>query len=135
MSKPATALLAESLPPKVLQIMRSADGGNGLADAPLRWSAKSCTTVDTGDWFFRAPLFAALVGEQFVLVADGPQPLVRVFPEAVLRRAIYNHVTGELAFGATPSSNRLARATFDIPGLRLEPLAAKALLDLVGPAS
>ena len=93
------------------------------ADLPVRWAARSGTLVDTGRWFRRAPLFAAILGDRFAIVAAGPRPLVRVVPAAALGRAVYNHVTGELAFPPVTSGP-------PFPSLRLDPLVARSLLTL-----
>ena len=93
------------------------------ADLPVRWAARSATRVDTGRWFGRAPLFAAVLGDRFALVAPGPRPLVRVIPATALGRAVYNHVTGELAFPPVPSGP-------PFPSLGLDPLLARSLLEL-----
>ena len=93
------------------------------ADLPIRWAARSNTQVDTGRWFRRAPLVAAVLGDRFAVVATGPRPLVRVVPAAALGRAVYNHVTGELAFPPVTSGP-------PFPSLRLDPLLARSLLTL-----
>jgi hypothetical protein len=93
------------------------------ADLPVRWAARSNTLVDTGRWFRRAPLFAAVLGDRFAIMATGPRPLVRVVPAAALGRAVYNHVTGELAFPPVTSGP-------PFPSLRLDPLLARSLLEL-----
>jgi hypothetical protein len=93
------------------------------AEAAVRWSAKTGTARDTGSWLRRAPVFAAVVGDRFALVAAGPRPFVRVLPAAALGRAVYNHVTGELAFPAVATGAA-------IPSLKLDPLLARSLLDL-----
>jgi hypothetical protein len=93
------------------------------ADLPVRWAARSNTLGDTGRGFRRAPLFAAILGDRFALVATGPRPLVRVVPAAALGRAVYNHVTGELAFPPVTSGP-------PFPSLRLDPLVARSLLTL-----
>ena len=98
------------------------------ADLPVRWAARSGTLVDTGRWFRRAPLFAAILGDRFAIVAAGPRPLVRVVPAAALGRAVYNHVTGELGFPPVPSGP-------DIPPVRLDPLLARALVALASPST
>jgi hypothetical protein len=92
------------------------------ADLPVRWAARSGTRVDTGGWFGRAPLYAAVLGDRFVLVATGPRPLVRVVPATALGRAVYNHVTGELAFPPVTSGPAF-------PSIRLDPLGARSLLE------
>lgn len=110
---------------------------SAAADGPVRWSATTGTRIDTGRWFRRSPVAAQVVGDRFVLTADGPRPFRRVLPISALRRAVYNHVTGELAFPARPSATAAAQqadATTDIPGLLLDSLAARDLLDLVAAA-
>jgi hypothetical protein len=106
-------------------------------DEPIRWSATTGTRIDTGRWFRRSTVAAQVVGDRFVLTADGPRPFRRVLPVSALRRAVYNHVTGELAFPARPSATTAAPQpdpTTDIPGLLLDSLAARELLDLVAAA-
>ena len=105
-------------------------------DGPVRWSATTGTRIDTGRWFRRAPVAAALVGDRLVLSADGPRPFRRVLPAAALRQAVYNHVTGELAFPVRPETGAGPKpeAASDVPGLLLDPLAARALLDLAATA-
>ncbi|NDC63216.1 MAG: hypothetical protein EBZ59_04345 [Planctomycetia bacterium] len=107
------------------------------AAGPVRWSATTGTRVDTGRWFRRAPVSAALVGDRLVLSAEGPRPFRRVLPASALGRAVYNHVTGELAFPAPqPGGAGPQPATpSDVPGLLLDALAARELLDIAAAAS
>lgn len=111
---------SQALPGDVQETLRSQ--APAAADLPVRWAARSGTLVDTGRWFRRAPLFAAVLGDRFALVASGPRPLVRVVPASALGRAVYNHVTGELAFPPVTSGP-------PFPSLRLDPLLARSLLD------
>ena len=64
-----------------------------------------------------------MLGDRFAIMATGPRPLVRVVPAAALGRAVYNHVTGELAFPPVTSGP-------PFPSLRLDPLLARSLLEL-----
>jgi len=114
-------LSSQALPGDVQDTLRA--HAPAAADLPVRWAARSNTFVDTGRWFRRAPLFAAILGDRFALVATGPRPLVRVVPAAALGRAVYNHVTGELAFPPVTSGD-------PFPSLRLDPLIARSLLTL-----
>lgn len=116
-----TATLSPALPGDVQKTLRS--HAPTAADLPVRWAARSNTLVDTGRWFRRAPLFAAVLGDRFALVASGPRPLVRVVPASALGRAVYNHVTGELAFPPVTSGP-------PFPSLQFDPLLARSLLDL-----
>lgn len=110
----------DTLPAAVLDTLRAR--APAAAELPVRWAARSGTRVDTGGWFGRAPLYAAVLGDRFVLVATGPRPLVRVVPATALGRAVYNHVTGELAFPPVTSGP-------PFPSLRLDPLSARSLLE------
>ena len=120
---------------------RAANGAAAPGGDAVRWSATTGTTVDTGRWLRRAPLSASLVGNRLVLSAEGPRPYRRVLPATAVRHAVYNHVTGELAFPRGPESNATGRqaapasatpaGAADLPGLLLDPLAARTLLDLV----
>lgn len=120
-SSPRELLSSQALPGDVQDTLRA--HSPAAADLPVRWAARSSTLVDTGRWFRRAPLFAAILGDRFALVAAGPRPLVRVVPAAALGRAVYNHVTGELAFPPVTSGP-------PFPSLRLDPLIARSLLTL-----
>jgi len=115
------ATAPESLPVDVQETLRA--HSPTAADLPVRWAARSGTLVDTGRWFRRSPLFAAILGDRFAVVAPGPRPLVRIVPAAALGRAVYNHVTGELAFPPVTSGP-------PFPSLRLDPLIARSLLTL-----
>lgn len=112
---------SQPLPGDVHETLRA--HAAAAADLPVRWAARSGTLVDTGRWFRRAAVFAAVLGDRFAIVATGPRPLVRVVPAAALGRAVYNHVTGELAFPPVTSGP-------PFPSLRLDPLLARSLLDL-----
>ena len=116
-----TAMLSPALPGDVQDTLRA--HAPAAADLPVRWAARSGTLVDTGRWFRRAPLFAAILGDRFAIVAAGPRPLVRVVPASALGRAVYNHVTGELAFPPVTSGP-------PFPSLQFDPLLARSLLDL-----
>jgi len=113
-----------TLPPDVRELL----AGQGLDAADLRFAAASATKVDTGGWLRAAPLFAAVVGERFVLAAAGPRPLVRILPLSALSRAVYNHVTGELAFSPVKSGP-------PVPAVRIDPLLARSLFGLLPPPS
>jgi len=89
----------------------------------LRWHARSGTKLDTGRWLARAPLHAAVCGDRFALAAAGPRPYVFIAPVAVLSRAVYNHVTGELSL-PQPAGGPA------VPPVRLDPLLASSLLSL-----
>jgi len=120
-ASPGHSLPVEALPGDVHETLRA--HAPTAADLPLRWAVRTGTRVDTGRWLRRMPLFAAVVGDRFALVAAGPRPLVRVVPAAALGRAVYNHVTGELAFPPVTSGP-------PFPSLRLDPLIARSLLTL-----
>lgn len=113
---------SQPLPGDVHETLRA--HAAAAAGLPVRWAARSGTLVDTGRWFRHAAVFAAVLGDRFAIVATGPRPLVRVVPAAALGRAVYNHVTGELAFPPVTSGP-------PFPSLRLDPLLARSLLDLV----
>jgi hypothetical protein len=111
---------AATIPPDVRDLL----AGHGLAPAEVRFAAASATRIDTGGWLRGANLFLAVVGERFVLAAAGPRPLVRVLPLSALARAVYNHVTGELAFPPVKSGP-------SVPTLRIDPFLARSLFDLL----
>jgi hypothetical protein len=112
---------AHELPPAVRRLI--------AAEAePVSWALRSGTTVDTGSWLRRAPLFAAVVGDRFVLAADGPRPFLRTVPVAALQRAVYNHVTGELALPAKAAA--AAENAPGVHGLRIDPFAARTLVEI-----
>lgn len=92
----------------------------------VRWQARSGTRIDTGSWLRRAPLHAVVHGDRLALVAAGPRPYVLDLPVAALSRAVYNHVTGELAFRRTAADPA-------VPPLRLDPLVARSLLAFAPP--
>lgn len=109
-----------TLPPDVRELL----AGHGLDLADLRFAAASTTKVDTGGWLRAAPLFAAVVGARFAIAAAGPRPVVRIVPLTALSRAVYNHVTGELAFPPVKSGP-------PVPAIQLDPLLARSLFGLV----
>lgn len=131
MTTPASpAAVGSPLPGHLAAIVRSRTGGAAVADLPVRWLAETDTRVDTGGWLGGAPLTAAVVGESLVLVADGPRPFARVVPATALRQGVYNHVTGELAFFTQAPGGPAAEIAPGVHGLRIGPLAARALADL-----
>jgi len=109
-----------ALPPGIGELL----AGHGLDAAGLRFAAASTTRVDTGGWLRGTPLFVAVVGERFVLAAAGPRPLVRILPLSAVSRAVYNHVTGELAFPPVTSGP-------PVPAVRIDPLLARSLFGLL----
>ena len=115
---------AATLPPEICQLL----AGHGLNAAKARFAAASATRVDTGGWLRGAPLFLAVVGDRFVLAAAGPRPLVRTLPLSAISRAVYNHVTGELAFPPVKSGP-------PVPAVRIDPLLARSLVGLLSPPS
>lgn len=112
------------LPPDVRELL----AGHGLDAADLRFAAASATKVDTGGWLRAAPLFAVVIGERFALAAAGPRPVVRILPLSSLARAVYNHVTGELAFPPVKSGP-------PVPAVRIDPLLARSLFGLLSQPS
>jgi hypothetical protein len=112
---------AATLPPEICELL----AGHGLDAAGLRFAA---TSIDTGGWLRGAPLFVAVVGERFVLAAAGPRPLVRILPLSSISRAVYNHVTGELAFPPVKSGP-------PVPAVRIDPVLARSLFGLLPPPS
>jgi hypothetical protein len=115
---------AATLPPDVRELLAV----HGLDAAGLRFVAASATKVDTGGWLRGATLFAVVVGERFVLAAAGPRPLVRILPLSAVSRAVYNHVTGELAFPPVKSGP-------PVPAVRIDPLLARSLFGLLASPS
>lgn len=106
---------------------------NGLGDAPIRFAAQTGTRLDTGSWLHGGQVWAAVVGERFVLAAAGPRPLLIQLPVAALSRAVYNHVTGELAFPPIPAFPPVPSGAA-IPPVRLDPLVARSLVSLATPS-
>lgn len=109
-----------TLPPEIRELL----AGNGLDAAEVRFAAASATRVDTGGWLRGATLFLAVVGDRFVLAAAGRRPLVRILPLSAVSRAVYNHVTGELAFPPVKSGP-------PVPAVRLDPMLARSLFSLL----
>lgn len=107
---------------------------HGLGAAPVRFAAPSATRIDTGGWLRGGQVWAAVVGDSFVLAAAGPRPALVQLPRAALSRAVYNHVTGELAFPPVPAGPSAA-AGADIPPVRLDPLLARALVAFAAPST
>jgi|688.fasta_scaffold09435_2 hypothetical protein len=118
-----TAPLPTGAPRPLPAPVRDLLAAHGLGDAAVRFATPSATRVDTGGWLRGGQVWAAVVGERFVLVATGPRPLLIRLPLSALSRAVYNHVTGELGFPPVPSGS-------DIPPVQLDPLVARALLSL-----
>jgi hypothetical protein len=115
---------AATLPSEICELL----AGHGLDAEGLRFAVASTTRVDTGGWLRGATLFVAVVGSRFVLAAAGPRPFVRILPLSALARAVYNHVTGELAFPPVTSGP-------PVPAVRIDPLLARSLFGLLASPS
>ena len=113
-----------TLPTAVRDLLAS----RGLGDAPVTFAAPSPTRLDTGGWLRGGQVWAAVVGDRFVIAAAGPRSTLIELPRAALARAVYNHVTGELGFPPVTSGP-------DIPPVRLDPLVARALVALASPST
>jgi len=94
------------------------------AAAPVRWQAETATRLDTGSWLRRTAVHAAVIGDRLVAVAPGDRPVIRHWPLAAVAKAVYNHVTGELAFPPVKSGP-------SVPTLRIDPFLARSLFDLL----
>ena len=99
------------------------------AAAPVRWQAETATRLDTGSWLRRTSVHAAVIGDRLVAIAPGDRPVLRHWPLAAVAKAVYNHVTGELAL---PPGRDDRAAAFT---LALDPLVARSLLVLAGSPS
>lgn len=119
MTAAATIDAPTTLPPAVQDLLAA----RGLGDAPVRFAVPTATRVDTGGWLRGGQVWAAVVGDRFVLAATGQRPTLIQLPAAALARAVYNHVTGELGFPPVPSGTV-------IPAVRLDPLIARTLMSL-----
>lgn len=119
MTDPPPAGAARPLPAAVRDLLAA----HGLGGEPVRFATPSTTRLDTGGWLRGGQVWAAVVGDRFVLAAAGPRPLLIRLPLSALSRAVYNHITGELGFPPVPSGA-------DIPPVQLDPLVARALLSL-----
>jgi hypothetical protein len=102
---------------------------HGLGGLPVRFAAPSATRIDTGGWLRGGQVWAAVVGDRFVLTASGPRPMLIRLPLTALSRAVYNYVTGELGFPPVPPS-----AT-PMPPVRLDPFLARSLLAFACPSA
>jgi hypothetical protein len=118
-----TATLAAGEQTSLPAAVRDLLAAHGLGDAPVRFAAPSATRLDTGGWLRGGQVWAAVVGDSFVLAAPGPRPELIRLPLTALSRAVYNHVTGELGFPPVRSGP-------SIPAIRLDPLLARALTAL-----
>jgi len=103
--------------------LRNLLDAHGLGGLPVRFAAPSATRIDTGGWLRGGQVWAAVVGDQFVIAAAGPRPTLIRLPLTAVSRAVYNHVTGELGFPPVASGP-------SIPPVRLDPLLARALCAL-----
>ena len=120
------AAIAPAALPAALRDLLAAHGLGGL---PVRFAAPSATRIDTGGWLRGGQVWAAVVGDRFVLAAPGPRPTLIRLPLTALSRAVYNYVTGELGFPPVPPS-----AT-PMPPVRLDPLLARSLLAFARPSA
>jgi hypothetical protein len=124
MTATPTSIEPTTLPAAVRDLLAS----RGLGDAPVRFAAPSPTRIDTGGWLRGGQVWAAVVGDRFVLAAAGRRPVLIDLPRTALASAVYNHVTGELGFPPVASGP-------DIPPVRLDPLLARALVAIAHPST
>lgn len=123
-----TATLTAAEPTTLPAAIRDLLAARGLGDAAVRFAAPTSTRLDTGGWLRSGQAWVAVVGDRFVIAAAGPRPVVIQLPAGALARAVYNHVTGELAFPPVPTGT-------GIPPVRLDPLVARALQSLATPSA
>jgi hypothetical protein len=129
-----TAMLTSGEPTTLPAAVRDLLAAHGLGAAPVLFAAPSATRIDTGGWLRGGQVWAAVVGDQFVLAAAGPRPSLIQLPVAALSRAVYNHVTGELAFPPTPAVPSVPSGS-NISPVRLDPLVARELMSLTTPSA
>lgn len=128
----ATRTVAE--PTALPAAIRDLLAARGLGAAPVRFAAPTATRLDTGGWLRGGQVWAAVVGERFVIAAAGSRPVLIQLPVGALARAVYNHVTGELGFSPV-SALPTAPSGSAIPPVRLDPLVARALQSLATPSA
>ena len=126
-----TATLTSGEPTTLPAAVRDLLAAHGLGAAPVLFAAPTATRIDTGSWLWGGQVWAAVVGKSFVLAATGPRPSLIQLPVAALSRAVYNHVTGELAFPPIPA----VPSGSNIPPVRLDPLVARELMSLATPSA
>ena len=129
-----TAMLTSGEPATLPAAVRDLLAAHGLGAAPVLFAAPTATRIDTGSWLWGGQVWAAVVGKSFVLAATGPRPSLIQLPVAALSRAVYNHVTGELAFPPTPAFPSVPSGS-NIPPVRLDPLVARELVSLATPSA
>jgi hypothetical protein len=133
-----TATIPAQETPTLPAAIRDLFAARGLGDAPVRFAEPTSTRLDTGGWLRGGQVWAAIVGDRFVLAAAGPRPLLIQLPVAALSRAVYNHVTGELALPPISAFPRVPASPpgpsgAAIPPVRLDPLVARSLVSLATP--
>ncbi len=68
------------------------------AGAPCFMLLCSQTKIDTGHWFRRSRVYAAVFADRLALFAWGKRPWTESVLFRHLRQSLYNHVTGEIVF-------------------------------------
>lgn len=78
------------------------------------------TRVDTGGWFGKRRLHAAMEPDGLVLSAKGADSFEERIPLSELRESIYNHTTGELVLAPAEQTK--------IKSLKVTPLESAQIL-------
>ena len=67
-----------------------------VGEEPVFGLLKTRTRTDTGNWFFKRPVWACTLAGELLLFAKGKRPYAERVPFDKLGASTYNHVTGEL---------------------------------------
>ncbi len=66
---------------------------------PVYTLDKTETTADVGHWLSNGIVWAATTADRLILFAAGRRPYVEEIPFGMLRKSVYNQVTGEIVLG------------------------------------
>jgi hypothetical protein len=98
-----------------------------LCDSEPRLLQRTRTTVDTGRWWRRSPLWLCVTPEEVLLFAVGRRRYLERIPVDECRASFYNHATGELVLA--PAETPRFRC------LRMKPSEALRVLAVIQPTT
>jgi len=90
------------------------------------WVLRTGTRTDTGLWWRRPRIWLGLYDDVLVLLAAGPEPLLRCLGRENLTGTTYNHVTGRLLL-AQPM-DKLSDNPEPVAALAMGPIDAQRVL-------